>query len=167
MRCRERLPELCVCTANTSPHPQHRAFKSTMGSTLKDLNHHKINPIIEEKHTWPGVFKNSVTFWIFSFSFFFIYQKQRSKLQCLSLVSRFEEKDFLYPGLEDPNGLSQSWHGGPQSPQHLATPRTPLPPSPIRGKVADATVSHSGDSCTQGRCDVPPGPPAPFVRNSA
>ena len=31
-------------------------------------------------------------------------------------------------------------------------------PSAIRGKLADATVSHSGDGCTQGRCDVPPGP---------
>lgn len=26
------------------------------------------------------------------------------------------------------------------------------------GELADATVSHSGDGCTQGRCDVPPGP---------
>lgn len=48
----------------------------------------------------------------------------------------------------------------PQSPQisHLAMLSRPALPSLIRGKLADATVSHSGDSCTQGCCDVPPGP---------
>jgi hypothetical protein len=33
----------------------------------------------------------------------------------------------------------------------------PTPPVLIRGKLADATVSHSGDSSAVGRCDVPPG----------
>lgn len=48
------------------------------------------------------------------------------------------------------NGLTKSWHRGPvpQSAQHLATLLRPALPLLIRGKLADATVSHSGDSCT-------------------
>lgn len=51
----------------------------------------------------------------------------------------------------------------PPSPQHLASPPLPALPSLIRGKFADATLSHSGDSCAQGCCDVPPGPWPPLA----
>lgn len=47
---------------------------------------------------------------------------------------------------------------------YLAMLSRPARPSLIRDKLADATVSHSGDSCAQGRCDVPPGPLWPHWR---
>lgn len=97
---------------------------------LKDVSQHKINlkyPAKNHPNQWSGVSK---------------------MFCCYHYRQQISRQNSLYTRKQ--NGPAEGWHTGPvpQSPKHLQTLSRPTLSLLIRGNLADATVSHSGNSCT-------------------